>query len=67
MVITLPDDRVSASDTDLTINPTADLDLSTNYAIQISADAVGVALHKARAKLGKSLGIEELKQKRPIP
>ncbi len=35
-----PDGSVSAFGTDLTINPTADLNLNTDYAIQISADAV---------------------------
>jgi len=32
--------------------------------LQISADAVGVALHKARNKLRQSLGGEQIKQKR---
>ncbi len=41
VVITLPDAQVTASGAaDLVINPTADLDLNTDYAVQISADAV---------------------------
>ncbi len=39
-VISLPDARVSVSDTVLTINPSADLDDGTSYAVRISSDAI---------------------------
>jgi hypothetical protein len=40
IVITLPDDQVSVSGTDLTVNPTAHLVGGTEYAVRISDDAV---------------------------
>jgi hypothetical protein len=40
VVINLPDAQVSASGTDLTINPGSNLDFNTNFAVQISADAI---------------------------
>lgn len=40
VVITLPNSQVSVSGAVMTINPSANLDNSTNYAVQISADAV---------------------------
>jgi hypothetical protein len=40
IVINLPDSRVSVSGDTLTINPTANLDLGTDYAIRISGDAL---------------------------
>ncbi|MCH7224798.1 Ig-like domain-containing protein [Haloferula sp. A504] len=39
-VINLPDARVSVAGAQLTINPSTDLDLNTQYAVRISADAV---------------------------
>jgi hypothetical protein len=39
-VITLPDPRVTVSGSTLTINPTADLDPATSYAVRITADAI---------------------------
>lgn len=39
-VMTLPNGQVSVSGAQLTINPTVDLDFNTDYAVQISADAI---------------------------
>ena len=48
-VINLPDPQVTVSGSTLTINPTTDLDPETNYAVQITGDAIEDADNEAFA------------------